>query len=1438
MKKAYQKFISLIVASLLVCLFVVPERYGIAKDTFLSEYTQVIYNQSNGIGSNEVKCIYQSSSGYIWVGTDGGLYRSNGTEFQSINLWDTDRSDVYSINCIMQDSKGIVWIGTENYGLFYIENGETYHLRDEYYDGIKSIKGFCEYSDGTIYVSTSRGLYLVRFSPDDNSASLVAHPAARAAGARFGSILCFNDRLWIQRGDNEIYIMNATDVLDIISFGEISNDNIQSMELVDDNVYVGTSGNEVVEFAGKEVYKTLMSTVDGINGFMSDNTGRLWVCADNGVGFFVDEGSFVRLNELEVDNYVNDILMDYEGNYWIASNKMGLLLLSRSKFSDFNMKTGMPEAIVNCVLALGKEKYIGSEDGLRIYDADNNKVENELTELLGTTGIRHMCRDIRGTIWIATARRHGVVRVGSGGEIKNILKSDGLPSMSVNYLKPLKNGDIAIATEGGIAIADSLGNIKYVYDAEYGFSDVYINCMYEYEDNKLLIGTDGNGLFSLDLNNHSLTIYTTNDGLNSDVVKAIAEGDECIYIGTDNGLCVYNDTFRGISSIDYSNSIYDILVYDGNVWIIGSKGVLCADEETLLGNAGTVVNRYFDRNDGLNKTINTTGKSGMDINGILYICCDTGVYSLNTANIPYNTVAPRISVTSVEVDGKLYEFEDLADGLVVDSDTSRISVKFAVFSYTNRGNINVEYKLNGFDEAPIVIKGTDSMEAVYTNLDGGVYEFTVNAVNGDGISGEREVSFIIEKEKSFLEKPASRVLLAIVVIIFLVGLIYVMFRLLKNLKKKNQAFEELSKEHEEAVKSSSAKNDYLANMSNEIKTPINVMMVKAEELLNLMDKDEPYRADIEEIYSTGSGIIEKVDDIILLAKIEAGRIEVDRQSYSISDIMFELSEFATKKLVDKQVKFFVELGDSMENDVIGDAGKIKDILKRLLDNAVKYTKEGSITLSVDSFEFTDKNHQDMVNLVFTVSDTGIGIQEERLKDIFQVYNIDDNRKSNFNAGNGIGLAIAKGYSDLIGAELQADSVYGGGSTFTLSVNQRSVQNTGRNRIVAKIDEIVSKEDAEKLWLPDVKILVVDDEEQSLEITKKLLSKFEMDIDTASSGINAIDMIMNKKYDVIFMDLSLPVMNGIEVMKEIREIDEAEYMTLPIISMDMDAIDKNRDKLLEEGFTDSLVKPIDIRRAAAILKDCLPQSKIKERAASISEYIQASRYSDGIKKLLTFIDVENTIEKIGGSIEVFNKLVTVFYNQNITTIAELEKRFPKDIRGFKVKIHSLKTGSANIGAQELSQEAGKIETAINIGNREYTKENLGKLLQCLKQLLECLAEYILYVENLNGATKEKEDFMTQTVEEKDYTPTDSSDSDDDKQEQLLVEAGSVDLDMLEDIKYAALDGDYKMASEYLDILQNLEHQETDKGFIENLGKAIAEENVEDVDYLISTYIDMK
>ena len=1420
-KRKSSGIIAWIMAFLMVCLFLVPENISYAKDSFLSEYMQTTYNQKNGIGSNEVNCLYQSSSGYIWIGTDGGLYRSNGEEFQSINLWDTDRTDVYSINCIIQDYSGRMWIGTDNYGLFYIENGNNFHLQEEYYNGIKSIVDVCQTDNGMIYVATGNGLFTCQLG-DNGVMHLVPFSDEVIAGYEFSDIEAVGDEIWATYGNNKIYIIKGDDVSYVIDTSKIISDDINSMDLVNGVIYVGSTGRDIIAFSSRNKYSVITAGIEGINSVLGDSNGYLWVCADNGIGFFGSDMTFTKSNDCQIDSYLSDMIQDYEGNYWIASTRMGVLLLSRSKFSDFNMLTGMQETMTNCVQVYGNNKYIGTDDGLIIYDYYNARVNNAITDMLNGISIRHVMPDKKGNLWISTYRKYGVVKLEPDGTITSYGRSDNLPSMSVNCTLLLDNNNVAVATDEGIGIIDTKENaVIATYKEKDGLTYSNVTTLFQDTDGKLYAGTDGGGIYVINLNNNNITNYNTDSGLNSNTITSIEAGNEGIWIGTDNGLCFYNESFRAVSNIEYSNSIFDIVIRDEKVWIIGSMGVLCATEEELLGSQG-LSGRYFNANDGLAKTINTISNTMIDRYGTLYICCNEGIATINTKEIPYNNVAPKIKVTAINVDGKRYEFDDLANGLKIGSDVSRITIDFAVFSFSNRNNIQVEYSLNGFDEEPIIISGNNVMQAVYTNLDGGVYEFVITAYNGDGVMCEETVSFTIEKETNFFEDPVARVGLITLMLLGAVLIVFGILRLRKTIVSNNKAIEKLSKEHEEAVKSSSAKNDYLANMSNEIKTPINAIMAKADEVLHTMSDEDEAKEKVKSIYDIGDQIIGKVDDIILLAKIEAGKIDVMKAPYSITTLIYDLSETAVKKIGDKSVKFFVELGEDITDNVIGDGEKIKNILDRLIDNAIKYTKEGSITLSVDCYKYVDKLHQDMVNVVFTVSDTGIGIQEDRLDSIFEIYNIADNKKNSLHSGNGVGLAIAKGYTSLMEGELEVESTYGAGSTFTLTVGQKTATRLSTGKVIAKIGDTVSKEIADKLWLPDVNVLLVDDEEVSREVSYKVLAQFEMKVDVASSGVNAIDMVMNSDYDVVFMDLSMPIMNGLDAMREIRELEDEKYIMLPIIAMDSDAIEENKSKHIEEGFTDSIVKPMDVRKVAAILKDCLPEDKIKEKSNDISKYVEGSRYSDGLYKLEEHIDVESAIEKIGGSIDVFNKLVVTFYNQNLNTAEELYEKHNKDIRGFKAKIHSLRTTSVNVGAVKLSQEAMKIEAAINIGNKEYINDNLEEFSIHLIDVLLAFEEYIGYMDSVSGITDEE------------YASKRAKNNVQEQEEVTQI----LSVEVLESIKIFAREDDFAQADKSMELLSKAELTGEDAEFIAVLKDAVKDRNADTVEELVNTYIDLK
>ena len=1429
-------------AFLLVCLFVVPVNSIQAKDSFLAGYIQTVFNQKMGIGSNEINCLYQSSTGYVWAGTDGGLYRTNGSGFESINLWDTERTDLYTINCLMQDASGRMWIGTDNYGLFYIEGGETFHLQQEYYDGIKSIQDIKQTIDGTLFVATQSGLYTIETvdpesRSDQSSVCMTHYVDEKLASMEFSQLAVLNNDIWAIAGGNRLYVMNNKGSVATIDLSEDVDYDLSCIENVGDEIVVGSTGRNVIVFSAVHKMKTYIAGVDGINAFMKDRDGRLWVCADNGYGYMDRDYNYIPINDSRMDTYISDMIQDYEGNYWVASSRMGLLLLTKGKFVDYNMMTGMSETMVNHVFEYKNKKYVAADDGLYIYNSKNEQIENELTELLKGVSVRHIAADHRGNLWISTYRRYGVVRYGSDKSATYLNRANGLPSMSINMTLPLMNGGLAVATAEGLAIFDKNGEIEKTYGEGTVFANQSILSLYENEKGILCIGTDGAGLYTLNPETSELAQYKKEYGLNSDVVTCLVEGEQGLWVGTDSGLCFYNESFRSISNIEYSNSIYDICIRDGFVWLVGSMGVLRTTEEELLS-SNAISGRYYATEDGLTKTVNTTSRACLDKKGILYIGCNEGIETLDTRNLAYNLTAPKIKVTSIEIDGKKYEFDDLKDGLIIKSDTSKIMISFAVFSYINRANLQVEYCLQGFDPEPIKLSGMDVLQAVYTNLDGGIYEFTIHAYNGDGTPCEQPVTFVIEKEKSIFESPVARVGIVISVLLGFILLVFAILRVTKLLRSKTHALEQLSKEHEETVKSSSAKNDYLANMSNEIKTPIHAMMAKADGLLHMVEEDSPYKDEIHGIYDIGNDILVRVDDMILLAKMESGRLEIEESNYAVSDLVADISDYVIDKLTDKSVKFFVEWGDHVVDNLIGDVGKLRSALLRLMDYAIRSTKQGSISLSVDHYEYADREHQDKINLVFTISDTGTGIREERLEHVFDIYNAAEGSKQSSHSSQDVGLAIAKGYADILQADLTVDSIYGAGTSFTMSLDQRPAIKLSSGQMVSKIGDTVSKEDAEKLWLPEVSALLVDDEEVSIEVSKKVLTAFDMKLDVATSGLSAIDMVLNHDYDVVFMDLSMPIMNGKDAMLEIRELSDLKYTMLPIIALDPDAVEENRAANLAAGFTDSLVKPMEFRRVAAILKDCLPENKLQERTDDIRLLIEGSRFQEALSHLAPTIDAQTAIEKIGGSIDVYNKIIQAFYLKNKDIVDTLEERSRKNIRSFKTKIHSIRTLSNSIGAYEFAKHAAQIESSINVGKRDQLRQKLKDFSEDLVNLLLVLEDYLNMAQEVSGLTdeeyamkREQEKLSAQLEEQKiAEEPVEA------EVEETVLD--SIEISVLKELREAAKKQDEAGMDLCHEKLAKVTLEGEDKEFMQVLTQAITTRDTQTVQELVNTYIDLR
>lgn len=1439
----------MIAACFLACLaFVRPsdERTVTAETTndkdLVTNYISTIFSQDNGLGSNEVNCVYQTASGYIWVGTDGGLYRYDGNEFKIFNLWDTEKADVYRINSLFQDSTGRLWIGTANYGLFYKKGNDMQHFSADYYNGIKTINDVCESEDGTIYVAGSSGLFTV----DEDT--LVLREEEKLSGRNISDISFFNERIWGISDSNELFALSISadgeSIIRAVTAEDLEIEELSAIEVGNDCVYIGSVGGDILRMETLAEYEKLQSASYGINDIYKYEN-RLYVCTDNGLGYLDEYGVYNNIKNLSIDSYISSMIIDYEGNIWLSSTRKGLLLMARSKFKDFSSGYKIPETSVNCIRYINSCKYICTDEGLYIIDPLNRLVTNNLTETLSGVGVNDVMADSKGNIWVSTFRRYGVIMWSRSGSTKYYGRTSQLPSNQVNCTYELSNGKIAVATSEGLGIiSDDALEIRYT--AADGLENANITAVAEDDKGRILAGTDGGGLYIID--NNRITSYTTDQGLTSNVISCITKGETGFYIGTDNGITYYGDAVRALSSIDFSNNVYDIIIRRGEVWVIGSKGVLQTTEAELLGAAG-VNARYLAKGDGLTRSIMDGSSSLLDRNGILYICCTDGIESLDTTDIKINKAAPRLTVSEIDVDGKTYSFDEIGGNLTIPAKTNRITITFGVLTYTNRENLKVSYMLDGFDSEPVIISGNMPMQAVYTNLEGGEYKFTLSAVNADGTESESVMTFTIEKKMGFFEKRIVKISFAAAIILVFLTALLIFLKLRKAMLGKNRELERLAKEHEDTVKTSTAKNDYLANISNEIKTPINAIISLAE---NTMNSGAPRSAEEQEnlknIVAQSNDIISKVDGIIRLARLESGRETAVNAAYSITTLVCDISDKMINLVTGRPIKFFVELGNDIPDVLIGDYEKIRAVLMYILDNAQKYTREGSITLTVDCYDYNDPKSEKKKNIVFGITDTGIGIRKEKLDHIFEVYNINSNKQEAGYSGTGIGLAIAKRLAEVMGGDIDVESTYVEGSTFTFSLLQdRPEGSIYHTQVDADVIEMVSMEEAQQMWTPDVSVLFVDDTDINATVATGVMNQMEIKCDIASSGITAIDMVMNNEYDLVFMDMIMPVMNGTDTMKEIRMLGGEKYTELPIIAMTENAVNEDREKLIEDGFTDMIVKPFDRRTLATIIMNNVERSKIKYRTSDMDQYIRESRFSEGLEKLSEILEVSRILEKIGGNIDVYNKLVSSFYSRNMNAGEELRIKFESDYRSFRNRIHGIRTSSGNIGADDILSMASTLEAAVNIGNKNYVRDNLSVFLEKLQETVAAIGEYLVFIDANKGITDAE--FAEQVSEEAGYGDAARAEEGTSGTENMPEEADdteeaagnvseTIDQEILLEIGRKASVGDGVGIIDDYDKLCGVTYTGENIDFMNALRESIEDEDYAAIAEMVDTYINLK
>lgn len=405
---------------------------------------------------------------------------------------------------------------------------------------------------------------------------------------------------------------------------------------------------------------------------------------------------------------------------------------------------------------------------------------------------------------------------------------------------------------------------------------------------------------------------------------------------------------------------------------------------------------------------------------------------------------------------------------------------------------------------------------------------------------------------------------------------------------------------EELAKSRDARNVLFANMSHEIRTPINAIIGLNEMILRENPGGEigTYAKDIQ---AASKMLLNQVNDILDLSKMEMKRMEVVPTSYQTKELFVELTELTRVQLEKKNLDMILDIDEKLPSVLIGDEKRLKQVLLNLLDNAVKYTQEGSVTLAAEA----EENLDGYVVLKISVADTGIGIRKEDIEHIYDAFRRVDEKKNTKILGSGLGLAITRQLVELMGGEISVDSIYTKGSTFTVKIKQKIADARFIGDIKIKEEE-TGETYKPSFEAPEARILVVDDNRMNSMVATRLLSFTKVQVDVANSGMECLELAKRKYYHVILLDYMMPGMDGIETLHELREQENGLCRDSAVLVLTGDSQSGAKQMYLDMGFDGYLEKPIQGKILEAEILEFLPEDIIENRSTDFITSDQNTR----------------------------------------------------------------------------------------------------------------------------------------------------------------------------------------------------------------------------------------
>ena len=564
------------------------------------------------------------------------------------------------------------------------------------------------------------------------------------------------------------------------------------------------------------------------------------------------------------------------------------------------------------------------------------------------------------------------------------------------------------------------------------------------------------------------------------------------------------------------------------------------------------------------------------------------------------------------------------------------------------------------------------------------------------------------------EKPWDQFFGQIVGIIFSsvgIGLIFIMY------------IREYRKQQNLAEDSSKAKSILLANISHEVRTPIN-MLLGMNEMILRESENSAITEYAQNVDNAGQHLLFMVNQFLDLSRIDMGKEVLFEENFNVKKLIESLGAFFGKEAEKKNLEFVMDIDKNLPAILYGDNRKLSQILTNLLSNAVKYTEKGNVVFSV-SVEDQDNNR-----IRFEVSDTGNGIPEEAIEKIFESFERADIIKNRSIEGTGLGLAISNKLANLMGTKIQVESTYGVGSVFWFVIELK-----------ACTDDITVQTEQEGYFIaPEARLLVVDDNSMNLQVAKALLKRTLVGVDTAVSALECYDKYEDNDYDLVLMDYMMPDIDGIEAMQHLKEINKEEGKSTPIIVLTADASPDKKDMFLEKGFDDYLLKPLDSGLLENVLIKHLP-----ERLVTKVNYDDPAKLPEDIKHNLTKllkdydISLEGALKHLGGDVLQFARVSEYFLKNTPDSIEKIKTYVAEgDFENAAILIHAIKGNAGNVGGEDLYYSARRLEKRAKDGDEKYLVSALPLFTMKWERVIEGLENFLNNFEKIKPDLIPEED----------------------------------------------------------------------------------------------------